>query len=227
MWWMKFMLMEKAGDPPAGGGNPPPDHAKDIAELKKAKEELKALVEKLAKPAAPPPEDPGLAEKARKEREAKEKLAGDSKALEAALKFSLGAKEWAKTNASLLPKDIEGIFAHAEKETYDNAIEKDRAVKSAVTKLFFEQQANLDLLTPTQKTTLEDWLKLTNTGRHEKAQGIFDSIFEPTFEMLKRIKKAEQLNRTGHVEQGDTEKAYKERLVKGSRKHYLNEAEKN
>lgn len=213
---------------------PPPPTDEEVAKLKseweasakKAKEDeiakIKAEHEEALKKLKPPADDPGLEEKARKEREAKEKSQADSKVLEAALKFSLGAKEWLKTNASLLPKDVAGIFEAAEKENYTSAIEKDGAIKAALIKSFFDVQANLDLLTTTQKTGLEDWLKLTKNGRQDQAQKVYDSIFEPTLEMLKRIKKAEQLN-TGGKEQTDGEKALAERMMNLSKKHYLGE----
>lgn len=195
--------------------NPAPDEKdKRIAELEA---EIKKSKEK------PTPEDPDLQEKARKERETKEKANSDSKAIEAALKFSLGAKDWLKINSSLLPKDIEGIFTAAEKENYGSAIEKDQAIKSAVVQEFFKVQSNVDLLTPSQKSALEDFQKLTKNGRQEKAQQMYDTIFEPTFEMLKRVKKAEQLGKTGHASETDSDSAYRDRMMKLSKKHYLGE----
>lgn len=208
--------------------NPAPDPKPDdrIAALEKSNAELKAALEKLTKPNPNPAPDPDdLETKARKEREAKEAAAGDSKKLEEALRFSLGAKDWLKANASLLPKDIEGIFTAAEKETYGSALEKDAAIKSGLIQNFFKVQANLDLLTAGPKQDLEDWLKLTKNGKEEKAQQMYKSVFEPAFEMLKRIKKAEQLNQGGHVNASDVDAAYKDRLMKKSRQHYMGEKE--
>jgi len=105
--------------------------------------------------------DEDLAAKAAKAKAEKEKSGVDSKALESAISFNMGSKDWLKTNASLLPKDIEGIFTAADKETYDNQVQKASAIKSGVIQTFFKIQENLDLLTPAQKVNLEDWLKLT------------------------------------------------------------------
>ncbi len=168
-------------------------------------------------------DDPDLEAKAKAAREAKEKASGDTKKIEAALKFSLGAKDFLKQNASLLPKDIEGIFEAADKEKYDNAIEKDSAIKASMVQSFFNVQSNLDLLTLSQKSVLEDFLKLTKNGKQEKAQSIYETIFEPTFEMFKRIKKAEQLGKDGQVTASDTIQAYSDRMQKMSKKHYMGE----
>ena len=189
----------------------------------------KALEERLAKLEGkkkdPPADDPDLIEKAKREAAIKAKGAEDTKRLEAAIKFNLGAKDWVKSNASLLPKDVDGIFVEAEKEKYDSAVEKDSAIKSALVQSFFSQQANMDLLTPSQKSAIEEFLKLTKNGKQEKAQQVYDSIFEPTFEMLKRLEKAKQLRMDGHANSTDADQAYKDKMMKLSRKHYTGEKE--
>jgi poly-gamma-glutamate capsule biosynthesis protein CapA/YwtB (metallophosphatase superfamily) len=87
---------------------------------------------------------------------------------------------------------------------------------------FFKLQSNLELLTPGLKNQLEDYLKLTKTGKQEKAQQMFDAVFEPALEMLKRTKRAEALSR-GHGLGGSGDDAYKEKINKVSRSHYLGE----
>lgn len=164
--------------------------------------------------------DQDLNEKARQQRDARDKNDNDSKALEAAIRFNVGAQDWLKNNQTVLPKDIGDIFEAAEKEQYGSAIEKDRDIKAGIIKSFFSVQANVDLLTPAIKNQLEDYLKLTQNGRKEKAQAIYDTIFEPAFEMLKRVKKAEAIQR-GHGDGSDD--SYKARLMGYSQKHYLGE----
>jgi hypothetical protein len=213
-------------DPGGGGGGPKPpapapapkpgDPPDDKAEL----ERLRAENAELKKKSAPAPEDPDLAERARKAREADDKNKGNVKALEAALSFNMNAEKFLKDNASLLPKEISDIFTQASRETYDSATEKAAAIKAGVIQEFFKVQSNLDLLTPGLKSQLEDYLKLTKTSKQEKAQQIFDSVFEPAFEMLKRTKKAEALSK-GHG--GGSDDAYAKKLLDGSRKHYLGE----
>lgn len=203
------------------------DKFKALESSAKAKDDeiakIKADLEKATKKGDPPPaDDPDLLAKARKAADEKNKKTNDAKSMEAALRFSLGSKDWLKTNQSLLPKDIEGIFNAADKESYDSAVEKDAALKSGIVQSFFNVQANLDLLTPSQKSALEDFQKLTLNGKQEKAQHIYDTIFEPTFEMLKRITKAQQLN-NGQKNQTDGEKALAERMMKLSKQHYLGE----
>ncbi len=216
-------MAEPAPTPPAPTPPAPaPEPGKELADLKASNAALMARLDALEKKPAPA-DDPDLAAKAKAAQDAKDKASGDTKAIENALKFSLSAKDWLKTNASLLPKNIQGIFDEAEKERYENAIEKDSAIKSSVIQSFFNVQENLDLLTPSQKSALEDFQKLTKNGKQEKAQNFYETIFEPTFESLKRIKKAEQLGKQGHSTATDVEQAYKDRLMKGSKKHYLNE----
>lgn len=165
--------------------------------------------------------DKDLFDKSKHIQAEKDKSSNDSKRLEAAVRFTMSAKNWVKENESLLPKDVAGILDAAEKETYDSTIQKDSAVKSGIIQAFFNVQENLDLLTTTQKSTIEEFLKLSKNGKEEKAQAIYDSIFEPTFEMKKRVSKAQQLNRAGERSSNDAEEAYKQKLMNGSKQHYM------
>ncbi len=185
---------------------------------------LKAELDKIKTAPAPKKEDDAdLKKKADDQRALDEKKTSDNRALEKAVRFSMGAEGFLKTNESLLPKDVADIFKAAEKEKYDTVVEKDRAITSGIVQAFFSVQSNLDLLTTSQKTALEDYLKLTKTGKEEKAREVYDNIFEPTFEMLKRIKKAEAIGKGGGGTSTDAETAYKNKLIAGSRKHYLGE----
>lgn len=196
-----------------------PDPASELAALKAANAALEARLAKLEKP---PVDDPDLKDKARLAREEADKKTGDTKALENALRFSMGSKDFLKNNESLLPKEVSDIFAQAEKEKYDSAIEKDAAIKSGLVQEFFKVQANVELLTPGLKASLDDFLKLTKTGKQEKAQHIYENVFEPAFEMLKRLKKAEALGK-GYGGTSDLETSYKNRMIELSKKHYLGE----
>ncbi len=195
---------------------PPVDHAAENAALKLKLADLEAKL----KPAAPPADDPDLLMKAKLQKEKDDKGITDSKALESAIKFNLKADEFVKTNQSLLPKNAADIFKAADKENYSSAIEKDAAIKSGLIQSFFEVQSNLDLLTGSQKIQLDEYLKLTKTGKQERAQAMYDNIFEPTFEMLKRVKKAEALNK-GFGGGTGFDDEYKNKLINGSKKHYL------
>lgn len=229
MNWNKWvfqtaMLMDKLNPDPAPNPppapNPTPD-AKDIeiANLKKSIEEMKAKNNPNPDP-APNPDD--LAEKARKERESIEAKAKEHGQVESALKFTMGSKDFVKENESYLPDSIKGIFEAAEKENYGSSIKKANAIKVGIITEFFNLQANLDLLTPGLKSALEDFKKLTKDGREEQAQRVYDMVFEPALDSMKRQKKAEQISK-GHGTTTDVEQAYKERLMKGSRKHHLGE----
>lgn len=232
--FLTAMLMNAAGDgngggggtppatPPANGGADPKAQADDLRAMnQKLLERIDAL-EKRVNPQGNPQDPEDLANKARVKREEIEKQQAHERRLEAAVKFTTGSKEFVKTNSSLLPKTIEGIFEQAEKENYGSTIEKESAIKVGIISEFFAIQSNLDLLTASQKTVLEDFKKLTKTDKQDRAASIYDSIFEPTFETLKKVKRAEQVSK-GFADPTNAEAAYREKLVKGSRKHYLGE----
>lgn len=164
--------------------------------------------------------DDDLLKKTRKSKEADDKNKNDAKALEAAISFNLKSEDFLKNNSALLPKDVSEIFAQANKENYGSAIEKDQAIKTAIIQSFFGVQENLDLLTPAVKIQLEDYLKLTKTGKQEQAQRIYDMIFEPALEYARKIKRAQSLQKGHGTGEDDT---YKAKLIAGSRKHYLRE----
>ena len=240
-WFTKFyLLMDKGGEGGAGGGGSAGGGkggegggAGDghVTMSKEQFDSLMARFDKLEKGQGGKggeggegggAGDPDLADKAAKKREADEKAKADTKRLEAAVQFIYGAKDWLKTNAPLLPKTIQGIFDQAEKENYGSTAEKEQAIKVGIISEFFSTQDNLDLLTASQKVAIENFKKLTKTDKHERVVEIYDTIFEPTFETLKKVKRAEEVGR-GHSTPSDVAAAYKDRLIKGSRKHYLGE----
>lgn len=190
-----------------------------------SKEQFDAIMARLPKETKKEGEggdDPSLAEKAKREAEQKENQKKRDKSLEVAVQFSQSAKDFVKSNKGLLPDSIEGIFAQAEKETFESAIEKSNAIKVDIVKEFFGVQSNMDLLTGHQKNQLDDFLKLTNTMKQERVENVYAMIFEPTLETLRKIEKAKQIN-SGSKNQTDSEKALSERLMKLSKKHYLGE----
>lgn len=200
--------------------------------LKKENERLKALLKKKkAKPADDEHEeddvddedeseedDEDLLKKAKRVRAREDRSKGNAVALESALKFDLDSEAWLKKNASLLPKEVSELFESAKKEKYDSAIQKVSAIKSGIVKSFFDLKANHDLLTEAQKVALKEYLELTQSAKHERAGVVYDTIFEPTFEMLRRIKKAEALSK-GHGDSSDN--AYCDRMIELSKKHYF------
>lgn len=172
-----------------------------------------------------PDKDKSLEEKARQEREKKEQDAKNTAKLESSLAFTMKLNEWAKTNERLLPKSIPGLIEQAEKEKYDNSIQKASAIQSAIISEFFAVQANLDLLTENQKSVLADYLNLTKNAKQERASDIYNTIFEPTFEGLIRVEKAKQVAKGGGANDStDSEQKYKNKLMEGSKKHYLRES---
>lgn len=211
------------GAPPAGD---PPDAAAELAALKAENAALKAAAGKAKPPGDPKPADPlapepgDLAAAAAHIRKQAEDRNNDTRQLESAIRFTMGAKDWAKTHEALLPKTVVGIMEAADKEIYTSSIEKSQAIKAALVQEFFSQQTNLDLLTGAQKIALEDFNKLAKTVRHERVGPIFDTVFEPTFEMIKRVRKAEQVA-TGLHTPREGEAAYNAKMKAISKKAYL------
>lgn len=213
---------DKGGDKGSGAGA-----GDDVNALRAANAALEARLAKLegaqsgkGDKGASEGEDDSLEARARKEREDKDRRSSESKNLEKALAFTLSAKDWLKTNDALLPKTIAGIFEQADKEVYDSATEKAAAMKVGIISEFFNLQENLDLLTENQKQALVEFKKLTKNGKEERVQSVYDSIFEPTFESLKRVRKAQQL-KNGEASPSDATAAFNKKMIDQSKKHYL------
>lgn len=170
-------------------------------------------------------EEDDLRKKAAKGKQSNEDKIAETRSIEGALKFNLGVTDFVKTHADLLPSNIQEILRVAEKETYDSAIEKAGALKAAFIQEFFEVKDNVDALTASQKVQLADYLKLTKTGKESKAASIYENIFEPALETLKKVKKAEELGkaRSGFATGNAVQDGYKERLMNNAKKTHLGE----
>lgn len=228
-----FVPAAYADTPPVnnspGNNQPPPGGEtteQKLAAALKREEDLKAELEKHKK-TPKPDEDDDLRKKVQKDKETAEQVAAQTKLIERALGFNMGIHQFVKDNKDLLPAEIAAIVAQADKETYDDAQAKASAVKAAVIQSYFSVQANLESITPAQKTSLDDYLKLTKTGKESKAADIYENIFEPALETVRRVKKAEEVgrSRSGFGATNETNSAYKERLIKISRKTHLGEKE--
>ena len=213
--------------PAPGGPTPTPSPAPAAPtpdDIKAENERLKKELEALRKPApaptpTPAPED--LATKAAREREEAERKGKDSKTLESALKFTMGSKDFLKSNDGLLPKNVAGIFEQADKETYSSAVEKAADIKVGLVQEFFALQENLDLLTDNQKSILAEFKKLAKDIKHERVQEVYDSLFEPALERARAVRKATQLRNGGGQATTDADAAYRERMKKISEGHYI------
>ena len=222
MFRIYAMLQDEAGEGGAGAAGAP-DTAKLLSDMKAQNDALLKRLDALEKKNGAPPapgEPSDLAARAEKIRLEKEKQNTNQTRVEAAMRFDIGGKDWAKTNSSLLPKTIDGIFVEADKEKYGSVIEKEQAIKTGIISEFFALQTNLDLLTESQKSALAEFKALTKTDKEDRAAQIYESIFEPTFEMLKRIKKAEQVNK-GFANPTDSEAAYVNKMIEKSRSKHL------
>lgn len=211
-------MAEDNKDKKETGGDP----NEELTKLREENQRLKTENESFMKKKKDE-DDQSLTDKVKKEQDERDKKNSDSKSMESALMFNMGAAEFLKTNESILPKGVTDIFKMAEKENYGNAVEKANATKAALIQAFFSQQSNLELLTSSQQSILADYLKLTKNGKEEKAREIYDSLFEPTLMTLKRVKKAEDLGKAkaGFGDNTDTDKAYKDKLMGMANKKYF------
>lgn len=193
------------------------------AEAAKLKADIEAL--KNPKKEEPKKDDDDLQAKAKKEKEESEKASNNSKQIEGAIKFNLAVNDFVKNHKDILPTEVETILKVAEKENYDTAAAKANAVKVGIVQSFFSIQSNLDTLTQAQKSQLEDFQKLTKNGKEDRAAHVYENIFEPAIEMLKKLKKAEEVGkaRSGFSSGSSVENDYKERLIKQALKGHLKE----
>lgn len=214
----------------------------DLDKFKAAQTQLDALKKenddlKKAKPDPKPKDDQGdegdegdddegdLRKKAAKNRQKNDDSDNETKKIESALTFTMGIPKFLTENKDFLPSEIEGIVKQAESERYDSKMEKAGALKGAFIQSFFSIQDNLDLLTPTHKSQVQDYLKLTVKGRAERAATVYENVFEPALEMVRRVKKAEELGRANsNFASGDkVQDDYKKRLIDGAKKTHLKE----
>lgn len=198
-------------------------NSKTLEDLKKENDELKKKGDKKTEEGKVT-ED--LNDKVRREQEERNRRDGESKDLESALTFSLSKDKFLEENKDVLPEEMSQIFVAAEKESYSSAIDKSNAMKDAIIKSFFRVQDNLDLTTDSHKRQIESYLKLTHEGRKEKANDVYQNIFEPTLRALKQIKKAEQANLANkgiNTDVTDSNKKYLNRMIESSKKYYLKE----
>lgn len=201
------------------------------AEADRKLAEMQAELEKLKKPPAKgneekddeDPED-DLAKKAEKERKLAEEGKGKTKRIQQALKFEMSLPEFTKNYKGIVPKDFDGILERANKENFDDAVAKSIAIKSSFLSTFFTVKDNYDSLTASQKEVVDGFLAQTKIGREEQAEKLYETIFEPALESIKKVRKAEQVNRArnGLSEGGNSVMDdYKDRLVKQSEAAYL------
>jgi hypothetical protein len=201
------------------------------AEHEKTKKELDELKAKGTKTDPPNPnpnqddKDKDLYEKFKKDQADNEKNKGNSKLVENAVKFDYGLNDFIKNHKDILPSDMENIVKAAQKENFDSMTEKSNAIKSGFIQSFFSIQANMDLLTGSHKQAVEDFLKLTKKGKEDKASDIYDNVFEPTIETIKRVKKADEIAKAKYGGLGSSssgEIKYLDKLKSASQKAHLN-----
>lgn len=234
-WLQRMMFHLLEGDPNQGGGgggneetpkDPPAGVTKeDFDSLREQNQKLIDRINALEKKGPGGEDDPDLRTKAIQKREDEERSRADLTKVEAALRFNMGSEKFLEDHKDILPEEIKDIFEVANKENYDSAVEKASAIKANILQSYFSVQDNLDLLTEGQKSQIDSFLKLTKTGREQKAAEIYSNVFEPTLSMVKKIRKAEEVGKS-RTTGSKSENAYKERLMKLSRETHLRKGQK-
>jgi hypothetical protein len=210
-------------------------------EEQKVFDEMKATNEKLLKDieglkSKPPADNPAdkadkgdaaedVLDKVRKMKKDEETQANQIKRIENATRFSMGLGKFLADHKPFLPEEVVKVIGVTEKENYDTTEMRANVIKAAMIKSFFEIQANADLLTSNQKIMLDGFFKLTKTAKEEKASEVYENVFEPTLEMLKRVRKAEEVARanSGFANENDVSSGYRQRLIDRSREIHLGE----
>lgn len=220
--YRKYVLFDEA-QPAEGakGGGGGADTLESIkAELASLKAELaKSKGGEAPKPNDPPKDDDDLSKKIERERQDKDKKMSETKQIETAVRFNTQLPEWIKTNKSLLPESVNDILVQADKENFNSEVEKSNAIKVGIINQFYALQSNLDLLTESQKKSLDDFKALTKAERELRVQSIYENIFEPSFLTLKNIERAKKISK-GHAETDDKHSAYVQKMIELSSKKY-------
>lgn len=211
-----------------GGGGGESAETKALRERAEAAErELKALREKNnpSGGGGGNNSDPDLREKAEKERRENEEKARDVKAVEGAVKFNMGLKEFTEKNKELLPKEVGDIVRLSDRESYGSEVARANALKASIMQSYFLVEANLTDLTASQKESVAEFLKLSKTGRESKAAELYNAVFEPALEMHKKLHKAQEIVRAknGYASGGSSAMdTYKQKLLEAAKRGIIN-----
>lgn len=163
-----------------------------------------------------------LVKKVEEERKKKESEQATTRQLEEAIAYKYSLDEFVKKNEDILPSQVAELVKAAKSETYNNAVSEAAAIKKAILDSFFSIQSNVDLLTESQKRQLDDYKKLTKEAKESQAPVLYTNLFEPSLQMLRRLKTAEELNRSREgIPTSNAEAAYKRKLIEAAERKYI------
>lgn len=184
------------------------------AENEKIKAELESIKSKKTN------DDEDLSKKAEDAKKAELAKKSETRRQESAVRFNLTVSDFLKTNKEILPAEVDDIIKQAEKENFDTAMQKSAAIKVGIIQSFFKIKENHDRLTTSQRSAIDRFLNLTKNGKEEEAESIFENVFEPSLELTKAHRKAEEVSkaREGHSNSSSGEIDYKNRLMEHSKK---------
>jgi hypothetical protein len=228
---LRFLTMYlDAGE---NGGGEPIDIDKMTPE--QLKEELKKMRAKTTTPPPVPPkkkpveedeeedeDEDDLSSKAKKNRREREKNETSARKVEGAVIFNTTVGDFIKNNSDILPSDIPEILEVAKREKYDSQSDQATALKLAIIKSFFSQKDNVDVLTASQKRTLEEFNNLTKNAKEEKSESIYENLFEPALEAMRRVRKAEEAGKARKFgTSSSVESDYQNRMIAAAKLKHL------
>ncbi len=220
----------------AGGTGTGDANSAILAELKAMREENKAMkteIEGLKKGGSGAggggPDDKSLTERVEAERKLREKNKQETDKIERDISYNLGVRKFVEDHKAHLSENILDLMTEADKQKFENHAEKASTLRTEIIESFFKVQANVDILTPAQKRNLADFQKLTKDGKRQESEKVYESVFEPALEMVKRVKKAEELNLAARgfaTAQGGPLAVYEQKLYEAAQRNIFNKQKK-
>lgn len=197
------------------------ENAKFKSEAEKAKTENDAKAKEEADRKAKEEADKGkdFSKQFDDKRKEEEKTKNWEKEIESSALFNSGLTAFLKDSGKLISPSIAGVVEIASKESYKDSIEKARGLKDVIVKEFFKVQSNLDHLTQSQRSKLDQFLDMTKNGRAEQVTQIYDELFEPTLSLVRKIEGYKV--RSDGKSKNSEENGIKSKLIEVGKKSYL------
>lgn len=185
----------------------------------KAKDDTKSKEEKdrIAKEEADKVKGKDYSEIARQKEDDDKKEKDKTAEMEKSAIFNANLNQFVKDNGPLVSPRLASVVEVANKENFANSTERARELKGAIVKEFFSVESNVKHLTDSQKARLDFFLTQTKNGRAEQITAIWDDLFEPTLELVRKIKSFEEKS-SGKVK---SDSGIKNKFMEVGKKSYL------
>lgn len=147
--------------------------------------------------------------KAREQAEA----AAREKALEAAVRFNLGAKSFLEQYKDFLPATCAGILEEVDKKTFSNEEAKARNLQKNLLSAYLSEQENLDMLPDTLKARAMEFKKLADDDKEKAAPNFWDvlKLGVDRKQLLKQAEEAKKAN-SGQTPRGSSVEEFEAKI---------------